>query len=369
MSNINLIQKKNKETKDEYLDNHEEDSVSDSANVYEEKIDTVVSAQSSNCDSIDSEEKCAICLCDFEDMKSKVVLECSHTFHYSCILQWNLQSRDGTNHHSCPVCRSDMGVQSIITPIRSEPIIRIPLQNFRPMNHGFFENNEIDIDDLEATIDTNVEGNANVGGITDANAEGNTDTNIGADTEAIVEGNTININNIYSNTTDFASATVRDISRYDEGLMICCRDCQQPLIQCESCSTRVCGCAYTDDNYNWANRQFHSPINPFADHNSISNYNIESDDEPPMIHCSRCFENRDGLVLDFMMDDHGDLDPYDHQIIRDYYELFYCNHSGQEYPILTMDYPDYTDRYDDFCEYIRIEVNNQRNSILDEFEY
>ena len=150
--------------------------------------------------------------------------------------------------------------------------------------------------------------------------------------------------------------------------MICCRDCQQPLIHCESCSTRVCGCAYTDDNYNWANRQFHSPINPFADHNSISNYNIESDDEPPMIHCSRCFENRDGLVLDFMMDDHGDLDPYDHEIVREYYENFYCNHSGREYPILTMDYPDYTDRFDDFCEYIRTEVNNQRNSILDEFE-
>ena len=29
------------------------------------------------------------------------------------------------------------------------------------------------------------------------------------------------------------------------------------------------------------------------------------------------------------MDDHGDIDPLEHHLIQDYYELFYCNNSGQ----------------------------------------
>ena len=45
--------------------------------------------------------------------REKVQLGCSHTFHYNCILQWNLTSH-GENHSSCPLCHKHIGLDENI---------------------------------------------------------------------------------------------------------------------------------------------------------------------------------------------------------------------------------------------------------------
>lgn len=50
---------------------------------------------------------CAVCLNEFRDGEEvKVLPECLHTFHVSCIDMWLF------SHSNCPLCRTDMGVSS-----------------------------------------------------------------------------------------------------------------------------------------------------------------------------------------------------------------------------------------------------------------
>ena len=58
--------------------------------------------------------KCAICMNDYTTQKSKAALECGHEFHYQCLLKWNLQPYSQTNHKSCPMCRTDIGISEIL---------------------------------------------------------------------------------------------------------------------------------------------------------------------------------------------------------------------------------------------------------------
>ncbi|CAK7325668.1 unnamed protein product [Dovyalis caffra] len=50
---------------------------------------------------------CAVCLSEFKDGEEvKVLPECLHTFHVSCIDMWL------SSHSNCPICRTDMGVST-----------------------------------------------------------------------------------------------------------------------------------------------------------------------------------------------------------------------------------------------------------------
>lgn len=61
--------------------------------------------------------ECSICMTPFDENNSKVSLGCSHTFHYSCILRWNLQS-ESANHSSCPLCREEIDVDGALDSVR-----------------------------------------------------------------------------------------------------------------------------------------------------------------------------------------------------------------------------------------------------------
>merc|ERR1711933_583864 len=51
---------------------------------------------------IDDEPECSVCMCEFEKGEEMGQLECGHTFHKECIVEW-LQ-----NEPSCPMCRVPM---------------------------------------------------------------------------------------------------------------------------------------------------------------------------------------------------------------------------------------------------------------------
>ena len=52
-------------------------------------------------------DSCSICLSsDFSDDR-KIVLNCSHYFHESCLIQWNNTSP----HRNCPICRQQMNIE------------------------------------------------------------------------------------------------------------------------------------------------------------------------------------------------------------------------------------------------------------------
>ena len=47
------------------------------------------------------------------------------------------------------------------------------------------------------------------------------------------------------------------------------------------------------------------------------------------------------LVLDFMMDDHGDIDIFYHERIQELYEEFFLDTSGKDHTQLHQTYPSY----------------------------
>ena len=51
---------------------------------------------------IDAEPECAVCMCELEKGDEMGQLECGHTFHKQCIVEWL------GNEASCPMCRVDM---------------------------------------------------------------------------------------------------------------------------------------------------------------------------------------------------------------------------------------------------------------------
>lgn len=56
---------------------------------------------------------CSICLETIKDNESLTTLSCTHSYHYTCLFQWNTQS-NSSNHQGCPICRDDIGVSQFV---------------------------------------------------------------------------------------------------------------------------------------------------------------------------------------------------------------------------------------------------------------
>lgn len=75
----------------------------------ENKISLVLK-WSSNCAS----QSCSICLNAVDNPQSGGMLHCGHAFHNSCISEWVTQRQEGVGNPTCPLCRKDVRVESII---------------------------------------------------------------------------------------------------------------------------------------------------------------------------------------------------------------------------------------------------------------
>ena len=170
---------------------------------------------------------------EFEENESKVVLGCSHKFHYNCILRWNLQSTED-NHRSCPLCREDMHIDDAL---QSVSVHNRAIENENNNN----ENNNIRFQ-------------------------------------------THNLNN----GIDYLGA-IEGIQRHASlQLNVSCSHCNKSLIPCQCCGTYICGCQYNLEN-NYDN-MIHCPANPF----NPPSYDLEEGEIPEM-YCAKCFENRDEI--------------------------------------------------------------------------
>ena len=213
--------------------------------------------------------ECSICLVSFEERDPIVKLGCSHSFHYGCLLKWNLQS-NGTNHNSCPLCRDNIGIE--------DTLASLPLGSQE-------EAPRIYPDDL--------------------------------------------------------------IINPEYGLSIRCSDCDSDFYQCETCHINVCECSCQADMSIWGSRQFHAPENPFAAPKVLE------EGEIPSINCYGCFTRRNEIVLEFMMEDQGYGDIFEHPKMIEFYETFYNDKSGKNNTEIYIEYP--TLSFDEF----RIHFENQ----------
>ena len=236
----------------------------------------------------DTVQKCAICMNDYTKQKNKVALGCGHEFHYECLLKWNLQSTYQTNHKSCPMCRTDIGISEILDESGVEHISHV--QETTPLTP--------------------------------------------------------------QQRTRFENKTVQEISDIDQGLFICCRDCGDKLIPCcmPECESQICNCEYIEGDYRWGTREFYCPSNPYSkieyNYNSTQLFN-----ENPPAHCSRCFENRDRIIFDYLDGVYNweeILETSDK--IEDYYYLFYRDTSENDNTSVYESYPTFT--YEEFKTYI-----------------
>ena len=152
--------------------------------------------------------------------------------------------------------------------------------------------------------------------------------------------------------TRFENKTVREISEIDQGLFVCCRDCGDKLIPCciPECASQICNCEYTEGDYRWGTREFYCPANPYS--------KIEYNYDPTRLfyenapaHCSRCFENRDRIIFDYLDGVYNWeelLETSDK--IEDYYNLFYRDTSENDNISIYESYPTFT--YEEFKTYI-----------------
>ena len=113
------------------------------------------------------------------------------------------------------------------------------------------------------------------------------------------------------------------------------------------CGIYVCKCQYHVNDQRWNGRTMHARPNPFG--SSEDNEDLE-EGEIPMIHCSNCFENREEFVLDFMMDDHGDINIFYHDRIQELYEEFFIDTSGNDNTEIYQHYRSFT--FDEFQEHM-----------------
>ena len=111
-------------------------------------------------------------------------------------------------------------------------------------------------------------------------------------------------------------------------------------------------------------RGFHCPANPFGE---PVNENELEEGEIPMIHCSQCFSNREETVLDFMMDDHGDIDIFQHERIHELYEEFFNDKSGRDNSQIYARYPKYT--FEEFQTHMEEVFQSEMNTTIDFTEY
>lgn len=215
----------------------------------------------------------------FEEKDSKVTLGCSHTFHYACVLQWNLTS-SGENHKACPLCRENIGIDKTLTNIKGSRITPPSLNERQIIPHDHVSPDEL-------------------------------------------------------------------ILNPEHGLAVRCLDCNSDFYQCDGCGINICECDFQLDMRDWEARRFHCPRNPFDD--PVNEAELE-EGEIPITYCSRCFTNREDMVLDFMMDDHGDGDIFNHQTMIEFYENFFNDKSGRDNTQIYTSYPKYT--FDEFRDHM-----------------
>lgn len=81
-------------------------------------------------------ESCSICLSsDFSDDR-KIVLNCSHYFHESCLIQWN----NIATHRNCPLCRQQMNIEVRDTNFKltwESPLIKLVVKCFDISSFNF----------------------------------------------------------------------------------------------------------------------------------------------------------------------------------------------------------------------------------------
>jgi len=85
-----------------------------------------------------NEPICSICMTDYKENKSKVNLGCQHSFHYSCLLQWNIGDPHSSNHQSCPLCRQDLGVADIVSSVTHAVVRAQSRQNTLHLEQSIF---------------------------------------------------------------------------------------------------------------------------------------------------------------------------------------------------------------------------------------
>lgn len=203
-------------------------------------------------------EPCAICINELDHIDAQVRLGCSHTFHYTCLLRWNLQSSDD-NHRSCPLCRND--------------------------------------------IDTNLDDVLHI-----------------------------------SARSILSDPPPHRLVNPSQGTALTCQDCFSRLTYCEMCGIYVCKCVYIVNDPHWETRTIHSRPNPFGSYEPSD----EPSDEIPRIYCSNCFENREGFVMDIMMEDDGDNDIFYNDHIQELYEDLFNDTSTIDNTDIYASYPTYT---------------------------
>ena len=157
-------------------------------------------------------QTCSICMDEICQDQPKTVLACAHTFHYSCLMRWNLQSRN-LNHQSCPVCRD-----KIETCLHTNSHSNNQLSSEGEEGETGYDN------------DFTSEGTGN---------DINENLNLNIPYEQELSENSIG--NIRFNLTEIMSAT----GAVEAGVMINCRNCRCDLHRqncCDMCGIYICEC-------------------------------------------------------------------------------------------------------------------------------
>ena len=316
-----------------------------------------------------SKIQCSICLEPINENDSITTLSCAHTYHYNCLLKWNLQS-DNINHQSCPSCRTDIGVASDIA-------------NFRERGSRLNRRSAF----------------ANVDGIIPESAE---DDNVFEDTDdEMPELEPIDIeeeiNNIENSIYNFPNTLTNDLvlspppslpTTIDQGIVSICRDCNSRLTNCSLCSRLVCNCSYSLDldSTVWSTRLYHSPHSPFGklpNDSDIENFSQEVLDGLVIrdnshggggggevtpnngCFCSKCFESRDNHVLNIL-----ELPSVlylsqrlESEQVKNLYSIFYVDTSEIINSDIYERYPTFT--WNEFKTYITDKFEQRLSIILD----
>lgn len=160
------------------------------------------------------------------------------------------------------------------------------------------------------------------------------------------------------NAVDYLGAVNGLNANPNLGLQIRCEACNRQLYSCDCCGTPVCGCHYDPDkDYN---NFVHCPQNPFDE---PIEYSELEEGELPEVYCSRCFENREDTVIDFMMDDHGDIYIFHHERMHELFERFYEDTSGLNNSPIYRHFRSFT--FEEFEDYM---TEVQRAEILHQLE-
>jgi hypothetical protein len=239
---------------------------------------------------------CSICLEPINETDSSTTLACTHTYHYSCLLKWNLQS-DRTNHQSCPSCRVDIGVGSEVASFRGRGSRlnrrRSALVDVESDTLGFLSMDEVseDTDDEMPELEP-----------------------IGVYEVLNNIENSIPTLPIITHPAPVLPSSSMPTAT-DQGLVTMCKDCNSCLKNCNICNKFVCNCSYSPDSPIWRTRLYHVPHSPFGGlptSTDIAHFPVESRrnmnisetseglENNNECFCSKCFERRDELVLNMI---------------------------------------------------------------------